>query len=360
MGVAVVGEKTKKLPKHHYNPVFYLKQWADDDGRLCEFSRPFDTVKPKRTHPDGTGYVRGLYTIPGVAADRQDDLETKYLRLVDDYASQALTILRDVRSNPPVLPDHMRLAWSRFLYTMMLRNPEYLAQLKDSLPTYLSGIVDAVRDDYANLKTPNHPETFEQFRQEFLANSFLMSPLRLFPDLVRKNKAVAHICNEMTWSTIRFDDPAHTLLTSDRPIVMTNGLVTPGAHIAMPISPWHLFLATNSLETREYYASLSSKELIRSVNNKVAEQSRKYVYGRDDRQLRFVSARLGKAVPSTPLESRGPIKSLPPLSVRDEIRLRAQHKDSIWRLPRFGEEEATAEIDARSKASSDEISGGVE
>jgi hypothetical protein len=37
------------------------------------------------------------------------------------------------------------------------------------------------------------------------------------------------------------------------------------------------------------------------MNNKVAEQAVKYVYGVDDRQLRFVANRLGKKMPPTPL-----------------------------------------------------------
>jgi uncharacterized protein DUF4238 len=36
--------------KHHYIPVFYLKQWAGADGRLCQYSRPYNRVKPKRVH----------------------------------------------------------------------------------------------------------------------------------------------------------------------------------------------------------------------------------------------------------------------------------------------------------------------
>jgi hypothetical protein len=55
-----------KEPKHHYIPVFYLKQWMGGDDRVCEFSKPHDRVKPRRTHPDGTGYVRGLNTIAGL------------------------------------------------------------------------------------------------------------------------------------------------------------------------------------------------------------------------------------------------------------------------------------------------------
>src|SRR5580692_1218431 len=56
----VIGAAAGKGDKHHYIPVFYSKEWAGPDGRLCEYSRPYDVVKPKRVHPDGTGYVRGL------------------------------------------------------------------------------------------------------------------------------------------------------------------------------------------------------------------------------------------------------------------------------------------------------------
>jgi hypothetical protein len=35
----------RKLPKHHYIPVFYLKQWTNRDGILCEYSRKYKEVK---------------------------------------------------------------------------------------------------------------------------------------------------------------------------------------------------------------------------------------------------------------------------------------------------------------------------
>jgi hypothetical protein len=59
-------------PKHHYIPVFYLKQWAQTDGQICEFSRPYKEVKPRRTYPDGTGYVRGLYTFRELSAEMRN------------------------------------------------------------------------------------------------------------------------------------------------------------------------------------------------------------------------------------------------------------------------------------------------
>jgi hypothetical protein len=82
---------------------------------------------------------------------------------------------------------------------------------------------------------------------------------------------------------------------------MTNGLVQPDAHIAIPLSPKLLFLATKNDETRRAIASMSDDQIVGTVNHKVSEQAIRYVYGIDDRQLRFVANRLGRMVPSTPL-----------------------------------------------------------
>ena len=71
-------------PKHHYLPVFYLKHWAADDGRLCEFSRPYKEVKPKRRFPDETGFIRGLYLFPYLAPAISNFLEDKFFRRADD------------------------------------------------------------------------------------------------------------------------------------------------------------------------------------------------------------------------------------------------------------------------------------
>ena len=49
--------------KHHYIPVFYLKRWIGEDGRLCVYGRPYDRVKANRKHPDATGYEPDLYAV---------------------------------------------------------------------------------------------------------------------------------------------------------------------------------------------------------------------------------------------------------------------------------------------------------
>lgn len=88
------GTMEQKLPKHHYIPVFYLKEWARPDGRLTEFSRPTGKdVIPRRTSPKGTGYVRGLYRLDGPNEAASEAFERIFFHQVDNLAKEALDML---------------------------------------------------------------------------------------------------------------------------------------------------------------------------------------------------------------------------------------------------------------------------
>ena len=86
----VIGAAAGKGDKHHYIPVLYSKEWAGPNGLLCEFSRPYDVVKPKRVHPDGTGYVRGLYTVPRNDPRVAEFIEREFFKITDNLAACVL------------------------------------------------------------------------------------------------------------------------------------------------------------------------------------------------------------------------------------------------------------------------------
>jgi hypothetical protein len=102
---------------------------------------------------------------------------------------------------------------------------------------------------------------------------------------------------------LRGNRPFYPLLTSDRPLIMTNGLLRPEDQIILPISPTAVFVATNIIETENAVRYTRRRDIFRQVNERVARQSRKYVYGSNDSQLDFVSKRLGSAWTADPLES---------------------------------------------------------
>ena len=107
----------------------------------------------------------------------------------------------------------------------------------------------------------------------------------------------------MRWTVLSDTKPKFELLTSDRPI-LTNGIGKPDGQIIMPISPFHLFVATNNAAIEnEIRATWRRGDAVRQINDRVAIQSRTYVWGTDAKQLTFVSKRLGKAYTADPLET---------------------------------------------------------
>jgi uncharacterized protein DUF4238 len=290
-----------KEPRHHYIPIFYLERWASNDGQLTEFCRRYKGVEARPTHPRGTGYVRGLYRLPDAPSGEEYIIETDLMSDIDSWASRALDRMMTEGRDPGKLHRRMALGWCQFLYSLIVRNPEHLARIKEKLQTLDSlEVLESIRSDYPNLRRPEDPEKFDEYKAAFKLNPIDVPETRVLPVLL-KSKRVISVLASFQWRTATVNSARYPLLTSDRPIIMSNGLGRPDAHIVLPISPRRLFIATKDEQTFQDIASTSVDVLARTVNNQVAQQAYTYVYGVDDKQLRFVANRLGKRVWSSPL-----------------------------------------------------------
>ena len=146
----VIGAAAGKGDKHHYIRVFYSKGWAGPDGRLCEFSRPYDVVKPKRVHPDGTGYVRGLYTVPRNEPIVAEFIEKEFFRITDLKASDVLRMLRT--GQPIEWNSDNRSAWSRFIISLMIRSPDYVARMAAEVVGFFDPTSTDLNDKYRRIQ----------------------------------------------------------------------------------------------------------------------------------------------------------------------------------------------------------------
>jgi hypothetical protein len=150
-----------KHPKHHYIPVFYLNKWTDANARLVEFSRPYGkTVTPRWTSPDGTGYVRGLNTLPNLPASDAARFETVVLQNVDSLAATAFQKL--LSDNKTLWTPKPRSAWTRFLLSILLRNPEAIARAVRYMERAVGPGADESRKLYEAVKGLHDP-SFEDF-----------------------------------------------------------------------------------------------------------------------------------------------------------------------------------------------------
>jgi Protein of unknown function (DUF4238) len=257
---------------------------------LCEYSRPYRVVKPRRTHPDGTGYVRGLYAIDGLPPDAANIVETKFLKPADGLASDALRAF--IADQPLAKPGQMRTSWSRFVLSLMLRYPEAIQAMKRQLP-------ENVERMYAETKKETDPETFEEY--EKLQGTDEMARLhgKLLLDLMQDSK-MGRMIFSMHWGIVTFAPRTHTFLTSDRPVI-TNIFPVGGNHLCLPIGPHKMFFACEDQKSQRLLERIEPIQVIRRMNDTIAARAYKFVYGLDDSQLRFVENRLG----------RKPVKAVP-------------------------------------------------
>jgi len=293
--------KMSKEGKHHYIPIFYLKQWAGDDGRIYEFSKPYDRVKPRHVHPDATGFVHGLYTVPGLPPDQAQYVEKQYMQETDDWAAKVLQLF--MHPGGPAVMDldaRGKITWARFLYSLTIRTPEHLERLCGMIPQGVASSLERFREHYDAFREPHDPPTFEGFKVRFASNPRNVAPQIVLPELLNSKLVIAEIAT-YRFFTLTNKNSSHAFLTSDRPIIMTNGLNAPNAHVAIPISPTRFFIAAKSNETYNEIRAMTSDQLVRTSNDKVAQQARRYVYGRDASQLRFIQNRFGRMIASTPL-----------------------------------------------------------
>jgi hypothetical protein len=298
-----MAKKTKepKGQKHHYIPCFYLKQWICGKGVLCEFSRPYKTVEPRRTSPDGTGYIRGLNTVQGLGPDEADYLENVFFKIADDAAARAVQILL----TPP--PWNMTVddksGWTRFIMSLIHRHPESVEKHRLVAEAAFRENLPEVEADYAAHKKEGDPPTYAEWCTIHSPNPAGRLMVRLLQRVI-DSEVTGRGINSMRWTVLHQPYPKHLLLTSDRPVIMTNGLDKPNSQLFIPISPHHVFVATNTLETENYVRSVwNNKQMLPQVNDRVASQSRKYVWGFSDAQLSFVTPRLGRAWTADPVEN---------------------------------------------------------
>jgi hypothetical protein len=291
------------MPKdqnQHYIPQFYQRQWVGADGRLCEYCRRHKTVKARMCYPAGSGYQPGLYTIRNVPQPVTDHTENIFLSKTDTEAAAALRLL--LSKEPYVWTSGPRSAWTRFVMSLMHRTPERVEYLRSKIEQEYPRLLAEFRENYASMKRPGDPDTFEEYEARMGPNPSGRATAVLL-QMIMDSKLVGEHLNHMTWHVLMFQSAPQTLLTSDRPLMMTNGLTGPDAHLAMPISPSHIFLAVNDNRVLRTLKAMDPSEVLLTSNNRVASQAKKYVYGVDNSQLTFVEPRLGLQLPSTPLET---------------------------------------------------------
>lgn len=275
---------------HHYVPQFYRKRWAGPTGQIVEYSRPHHDLIVRLKTPKTTGYQKHLYTVVGLPADKQSVLEDVILKQIDQIASDARDFMIGNSTGQKEMPPKLRDGWSRFLMSLMHRGPEKLAALKRKSLAYLTEQLPRLERDYPNFKETSDPEDFAQMAAILIRDMTEVTWAKLFESLL-DNPTVGSFLNAMKWSIATVGNPDHHLLTSDHPLVMTDGIEHPEGYVIVPIGPSQIFVAVNSETMAREVAKTDPHYLVPKLNDMMVKQAVRLVYDTDDRQKRFVDNR---------------------------------------------------------------------
>lgn len=277
---------------HHYLPVFYLKQWANANGRIVRYHRPYREVVRGQITPSNTGYEPYLYTLEGYPLAARQAIEKEFMGpVVDGPAAEALRILLQRDKNK--LTQERRTGWTRYLMSLRVRNPEMMTEISHEARSQLSRELLRNPAEYEALKRDSDPATLLEFVEKNAPLVLDNFGKTLLPALI-DNRKIGEAIFQMKWWVIDFSSSAVSLLTSDRPFVMTAALAEDRCVIALPLGPRHAFFATrqNQLIT----GTLGKKGVTgvaKALNESIVTQAIKHVYGSDSSHLRFIEKRLG-------------------------------------------------------------------
>lgn len=209
---------------------------------------------------------------------------------IDQKASDAL--LKIERNELELLTATDRLFWATFLISLMQRHPQQIARLKTDARAVMYKKALEFHDSYQRVRKPDDPATFSEWmRQAEDTGFFDTNSTMAIQHAITLPQTTSIIC-DFHWGVCTFAEDSHRLLTSDRPVIISNGFNLPNAYIALPIGPKKLFFASRLNELGRNLCSM--RGLAETSNDEIVRQAIEYVYGADDGQLLFVENRLRK------------------------------------------------------------------
>lgn len=275
--------------KLHFIPAFYTSGWAQTSD-LIAYRKIASKVIELPKHPNAVGFEKNYY--PSV-------LEERFFKPIDNFAAE---FLDRIKNNPIVKANgSQRSVWTRFLMSMMLRTPEDVAILKNYWPKLFFTTDEDAEKSYQEIRKTSDPETFRQFLESLPDDFVESSGFELWIDLI-DHQEVGDIINKMYWEVLDLAGSRFSLLTSDRPVILSNSLRGRGAHLALPIGPDQLFIAASDPKFVQELKQKMATNIARTANTIVVSNAVEYVFAEDRSQAQFIRNRIGAKIVSRPLE----------------------------------------------------------
>jgi hypothetical protein len=306
--------------KHHYVPVFYQKNFANENGLLWIYDRRRQTYLA--LHPKSICYQKDLYAIKPDDAPRDQRIESVALATADGLCASALRELI-AGKNPPDLPTIESIAY--FMGLQSARLPS-AGRLISAL--YKRGAEEIMRLTAVNVDRMQ--SAVDQYSQrsgevidvsaESMVKAVHENQLEV---VVSETPFLKHIFKHATflnrwfvrfsWEVLVASDETGFIFCDD-PVVIVPPKGVSAVGFGIPASVKY-FPLTRQLCLRlgdvgpSFRYRDADRQTVRIINQNIAANSERFIIGPDVEQLKTVVARSGSAAmdatPRFTLESTG-------------------------------------------------------
>jgi hypothetical protein len=261
--------------KHHYVPQFFLKRWADADGKVHVFQVRHGTILGRARRPEYTGFEYDLYGLVSNAFGLgKDHLEERLFGPIDSNAAVVL----DKLERHQAISEHERVAWTFFLSSLRIRQPDVLVFLRKEGMDRLKA--DLAKRDAATLAS-DAMSTEQWFNRTYPGAIEAMTLINWLPRMILHDDVTAAF-GEMRWWIREFDADQPALLLSDLPIHWEGGFKSELFMIQLPVGSRRVFFGARSKHTEEVLDGIPQQQLIERINRTTLASSAGRVWASDE------------------------------------------------------------------------------
>jgi hypothetical protein len=171
--------------------------------------------------------------------------------------------------------------------------------LRPAVRTIWDDSAEASQREYDRTRQPHFPPTFD----EYWAQRDPLLPIKVHVNMIIKaldNETVGAHINGMYWYVLDVSKSSDRLLTSDRPVELSQ-LRRPTGVAAIPISPTRLFVAANDMSTIHNLIATNPQDVVRNVNTWIVSRARRYVYSNSEALTGFIEGTMSTNLEKLPL-----------------------------------------------------------
>lgn len=254
------------------------------------YDRPYKDIHVRRVHTSEVGFENLLYDFAPYGP-KFPGLERAYFAPIDNLAAKArIKLLTDHESEWSA---ELRSAWSRFLMSLLHRTPAALEVFREGVTRMTLKGSPEIKERWAEIRKDTDPQDWLEACVAENPHFVEQRPLELLPRVI-ENKELGLRLNKMLWAVIRPTYRNWSFMTSDNPLIVSEGLARPNAHVALALGAEALFLAVTEKSTLDNFMSGGDRAMFEAHNQIVVDRAAKFVASIDRGQDRFVRNNYGR------------------------------------------------------------------